>query len=76
MFLDKVVPKLLLGYADHREPVRDAAHQAMKVIMGNLSGYAVKNLVPKFIDGLDEDNWRSTMASSQALGNIAYCAPK
>ena len=44
--------------------------------MKNLSGYGVKRLLPIFIEGIKKDNWRSKMASSEALGHIAYCAPR
>ena len=66
---------VLQSFADPKEEVRNAAKRTMKVIMGQLSGFAVKQLLPVFIQGIKKDNWRAKMASSEALGNIAYCAP-
>jgi hypothetical protein len=76
IFLEKVIDNILSQFADSKEEVRIASKQAMKAVMKNLSGYAVKKLLPVFIEGIQRDNWRSKMASSEALGNIAYCAPR
>jgi hypothetical protein len=29
-----------------------------------------------FLDGLMTDNWRGKFAAVEAVGNMAYCAPK
>jgi hypothetical protein len=76
LYLVKVIDNILSQFADVKEEVRTASKQAMKAVMKNLSGYAVKQILPIFIEGIQKDNWRAKMASSEALGNIAYCAPK
>ena len=29
-----------------------------------------------FLDGLKTDNWRAKFAAVEAIGNMAFCAPK
>jgi hypothetical protein len=48
----------------------------MKVIMKNLSGHAVRQLMPIFLEQIQNDNWRTKLAAVEALGSMAYCAPK
>ena len=56
--------------------VRKAANQTNKAIMSRFSNHAIKSTLPLFLKGLEVDNWRSKLASVDALGNMAYCAPK
>jgi len=45
--------------------------------MSDFSNYAIKKTLPKFLDEISKDeNWRSKFASVEALGNMAFCAPK
>ena len=44
--------------------------------MSKFSNHAIKKLLPIFLLGLKNENWRSKLASVEALGNMAYCAPK
>jgi hypothetical protein len=44
--------------------------------MGRLSNHAIKVVLPIFLKGLSTDNWRSKLAAVEALGNMAYCAPR
>lgn len=45
--------------------------------MSDFSNLAIKKTLPKFLDELERDeNWRSKFASVEALGNMAFCAPK
>lgn len=32
--------------------------------------------MPQFLKQLEDDNWRSKISTVEALGNMAYCAPK
>jgi len=47
--LNNVMDNVLQSFADSKEEVRVAAKRTMKVIMGQLSGFAVKQLLPVFI---------------------------
>ena len=76
MYLLKILPNILDSIADQKENVRRAALNANKYIMGKFSNYAIKQALPIFLKGLDIDNWRSKLASVEALGSMAYCAPK
>lgn len=44
--------------------------------MSKLSNHAIKQVLPIFLKGLENDNWRSKLASVEALGNTAFCAPR
>ena len=47
------------------------------MIMGNLSGYGVKLILPTLLEGLDEKQWRSKKGSIELLGMMAqYCSPR
>ncbi len=56
--------------------MRKAATQANRTIMGKLSNHAIKQVLPIFLKGLYSDSWRSKLASVEALGNMAFCAPR
>lgn len=77
LYLDIVFPNILKCIADPKEDVRQAAQNALKTIMSDFSNLAIKKTLPKFLDELERDeNWRSKFASVEALGNMAFCAPK
>lgn len=77
LYLDIVFPNILKCIADPKEDVRQAAQGALKTIMSDFSNLAIKKTLPKFLDELERDeNWRSKFASVEALGNMAFCAPK
>ena len=71
-----ILPLLLTSFGDATADVREATHDAARVIMGNLSGYGVKTIMPSLLSGLDEKQWRSKKGSIELLGMMAYCAPK
>ena len=56
--------------------MRQRANATNKQILGNLSNYAIKQVVPMFLNGLLTDNWRGKYASVEAIGDMAFCAPK
>ena len=76
VYLDLVIPCILGCVSDQKEPVRQAAEHALKTIMECFSNYAIKQALPQFLKEIRNDNWRSQLSSVQALGNMAYCAPK
>ena len=76
LYLDAVFPNILTAISDPKDMVRDAAVSTLKRIMANFTNYAIKKALPSFLAQLETDNWRSKMSTVEALGNMAYCAPK
>ncbi|THH23082.1 hypothetical protein EUX98_g8100 [Antrodiella citrinella] len=72
----RVLPILLNSFGDATLDVRESTHDAARVIMGNLSGYGVKTILPSLLSGLDEKQWRTKKGSIELLGMVAYCAPR
>jgi hypothetical protein len=70
------LPLLLSSFGDSVPDVREAATDAARVIMGNMSGYGVKQILPDLLSGLDEKQWRTKKGSIEMLGMMAYCAPR
>jgi hypothetical protein len=75
-FITFVLPLLLAAFGDSSTDVREATQDAARVIMGNLSGYGVKLILPTLLEGLDEKQWRSKKGSIELLGMMAYCSPR
>jgi len=71
-----VLPLLLTSFGDATADVREATQDAARIIMGNLSGYGVKLILPTLLEGLDEKQWRSKKGSIELLGMMAYCSPR
>ncbi|KAK7051190.1 translational activator of GCN4 [Paramarasmius palmivorus] len=71
-----VLPLLLASFGDATPDVREATQDAARVIMGHLSAYGVKLILPDLLSGLDEKQWRSKKGSIELLGMMAYCSPR
>jgi len=71
-----ILPLLLTSFGDTTTDVREATQDAARVIMGNMSGYGVKLILPSLLSGLDEKQWRTKKGSIELLGMMAYCSPK
>jgi len=76
MYVEKILPNVIQCISDPKEHVRKAATQANRTVMSRLSNHAIKQVLPIFLKGLENDNWRSKLASVEALGNMAFCAPR
>ena len=76
LYLDIIFPHILASISDQKEVVREASLSALKRIMANFSNHAIRNALPQFLQQLETDNWRSKISTVEALGNMAYCAPK
>ncbi len=76
MKVETILPNIIMCISDPKEHVRRAATQANRTIMSRLSNHAIKQVLPIFLKGLYNDNWRSKLASVEALGNMAFCAPR
>ncbi|KDR69874.1 hypothetical protein GALMADRAFT_913484 [Galerina marginata CBS 339.88] len=75
-YITYTLPLLLTSFGDSTADVREATQDAAKIIMGNLSGYGVKLILPTLLEGLDEKQWRSKKGSIELLGMMAYCSPR
>lgn len=75
-YITYALPLLLTSFGDTVADVREATQDASKIIMGNLSGYGVKLILPTLLEGLDEKQWRTKKGSIELLGMMAYCSPR
>ncbi|KAJ3223816.1 translational activator of GCN4 [Clydaea vesicula] len=75
-YVMQILPVLLNCYGDSSKEVREATHDACKVIMSKLSGHCVKLVLPSLLNGLAVDNWRTKLGSVEVLGSMAFLAPK
>jgi hypothetical protein len=71
-----ILPVLLTSFGDGTSDVREATQDAARIIMGNLSGYGVKLILPDLLSGLEEKQWRTKKGSIELLGMMAYCSPR
>ncbi|KAF8883249.1 armadillo-type protein [Infundibulicybe gibba] len=75
-YITYALPLLLASFGDTTTDVREATQDAARVIMGNMSGYGVKLILPSLLSGLDEKQWRTKKGSIELLGMMAYCSPR
>ena len=74
-YVTHILPFLLTCFGDTIGDVREATQDAARVIMGNMSGYGVKLVLPSLLSGLEEKQWRTKKGSIELLGMMAYCSP-
>jgi HEAT-like repeat len=74
-YIPRVLPLLLAAYGDQTPDVREATQDASRVIMGNMSGYCLKLILPSLLGGLEEKQWRTKKGSIELLGAMSFLAP-
>ncbi|EGD82362.1 hypothetical protein PTSG_11954 [Salpingoeca rosetta] len=67
---------LMLSFGDPKRDVRAAAKDTARAVMSKLTGHGVKKMLPKLLECVQSDNWRTKQGSVQMLGSMAFCAPK
>ncbi|KRZ76846.1 Translational activator GCN1 [Trichinella papuae] len=67
---------LLFCLGDVDRHVRQAANDCAKIWMKNLTPHTMNMLLPRILDGLNADSWRTKCGSIDMLRAMAYCAPK
>ncbi|TIA90061.1 hypothetical protein E3P99_01792 [Wallemia hederae] len=75
-WIPTLMPILLTSFGDSVPDVREATHDAAKVIMSKLSGYCVKVILPSLLEGLEEKQWRTKKGSIELLGAMAFMSAK
>ena len=75
-YVIRLLDYLLLAFGDSNQYVRQAALTAARTIMMKLSGHGVKQVLPKLLEAVDDDSWRTKVGSIELLGSMAYCVPK
>ena len=75
-FVIIVLEDMLLLIGDKNSAVREAAEDASRVIMGNLTTHGVKLVLPTLIKAFNAVQWRTKRASITMLGAMAHAAPK
>eukprot|EP00392_Amoebophrya_sp_AT5.2_P003215 g3220.t1 len=70
------LPILLKAFADSAPIVRLATQSAAKAIMGNLSAHGIKLVLPHLLEGIDDKQWRTKLASIEMLASMVQGAPK
>ncbi|KAJ1673450.1 translational activator of GCN4, partial [Spiromyces aspiralis] len=75
-YVVRVIQLLLAGFSDPNAGVREAATDASRVIMGKLTAFGLKQVLPILLKGLASDQWRTKKGSVEMLGSMAFCAPR
>jgi hypothetical protein len=75
-YITYLLPLLFTSFGDGTADVREATQDAARILMGNMSRYGLKLILPSLLSGLDEKQWRTKKGSIELLGMMAYCSPR
>lgn len=70
------VPLLLTAFADSNKKVQQASHDAAKVMMAQLTGPGVKQVLKPLLEGVKSPMWRTKHGSIELLSAMTSCMPK
>lgn len=81
-YIVEVMPNIVYeGWSDSSKDVRQAATDAAQVILKQMTGHAVRMILPNVLASIktgdsSHTNWRMKQANIRLLGHMAYCAPR
>lgn len=75
-YIIQIVPQLLSSFGDPTADVREACLDTSKTCFASLSSYGVKVILPRLLEGLEEQQWRSKKGACDLLGAMAYLDPQ
>ncbi|KAJ5070418.1 eif-2-alpha kinase activator gcn1 [Anaeramoeba ignava] len=75
-YLSKILSQVLNAYGDSDSSVAKLAEQTSRAMFTILQKAGVKSILPLVISGLDNESWKTKIASIEMLGTVAFCAPK
>lgn len=73
-YLGEVLPFIIDCFANRE--LQEQAAVSTKVMISKLSAHGMKRILPQLTHGLEETKWRSKVGAIEALGKMAFCAPK
>ena len=73
-YLGEVLPFIIDCFAN--KDLQEQAALSTKVMISKLSAHGMKRILPQLTHGLEETKWRSKVGAIEALGKMAFCAPK
>ncbi|KAI8821378.1 P-loop containing nucleoside triphosphate hydrolase protein [Fimicolochytrium jonesii] len=69
-----LLPILLDSYADKGQPVREAAEMAVNALLGVVSPYSTRNILPYLFEAMTR-KWQTMVGALEALSKLAATAP-
>ena len=73
-YLPELVPFILDSYSDSQLMLQ--AQTTIKTLIAGLSARGVRNVLPLLTNGLEDSKWKTKIGAIEALGKIAFCAPR
>lgn len=70
------LPLLLQAFSDGNADVRTASKNASGVMMSQLSGPGVKQVLNPLLEGIQDKQWRTKLGSIELLSAMTNCLPK